>query len=147
MWSRRSENEAVIPQNSPMPTVEATAEISPTAEPMEEVVYKINDYIGLTKKQLKQKTKELRKAGLKIEYTYKYSDKVKGGKIISQKPAEGKKYKDVSDITLAVIVSKGEKPQATPVQTAKSTPVPTKNPEKKKEDDINFSGDLDKLLR
>jgi len=147
MWSRRSENEAVIPQNSPMPTVEATAEISPTAEPMEEVVYKINDYIGLTKKQLKEKTKELRKAGLKIEYTYKYSDKVKGGKIISQKPAEGKKYKDVSDITLAVIVSKGEKPQATPVQTAKSTPVPTKNPEKKKEDDINFSGDLDKLLR
>ena len=154
VWKVASRKNTVNPKRLSTTTAEVTPTMSasptafPTKEPVEEAGYQIKDYVGLTKKQLKDKTKELRKAGLKIKYKYKFSDNVASGKIISQKPRKGKEYKDVSDVSLVVTLSRGAKPTMTPKPTKipRVTPVPTKKPKTKKENDIDFSGDLDKIL-
>lgn len=109
--------------------------------------YKIGNYVGLSKKKVKTRLSELRENGLKVIYKKKYSAKPKGT-VISQKPAAGRKYKDLGKISLTIVLSRGKKPAAAvPAPTASPAP---KLPSKKKpvgsaNDSVEFSGDLDDI--
>lgn len=110
--------------------------------------YKIGNYVGLNKKKVKTNTKKLREDGLKIIYKEKYSKKAKGT-VLSQKPAAGKEYKNLKNVTLTIVLSKGKKPAATvpePTSTpsARRTPYP-KRTSTPKRDSVDFSGNLDNI--
>lgn len=116
-----------------------------------EILYRIGDYKGLDKKSVKERTKELRKKGLKLIYKEKYSDKAAKGKVISQKPSAGKEYKDLKKISLVIVISKGKKPKPQPTASPAPThrPSPTKTPSSEKPgtggDSVRFSGSLDDI--
>ena len=129
------------PVSTPAPTEEIT---TPSPSPEEKTVYNIEDYTGLTKKQVLTKTKTLRKAGLTISFKKQYSAKVKAGRIISQKPSAGKEYERLEDVALVLTISRGKKATPTPLATPVVTPAP--EPSSGKKDKVDFQGDLDSIL-
>lgn len=120
---------------------------SPSPSPEQDKTDTIGNYIGLTRRKADKATTALRKAGLRIIYQKKYSAKGKKGKIISQKPVAGTEYKEGEERSLVLVVSRGKKPHPTPtaVVTVTPTAVPARKPDKRTQQDIDFSGDLDSI--
>ena len=77
------------------PAVVQTAEASVTAVPFTTGIqeYKMASFTGMKKKAAAGKLKRQDKS-ISIQWIYKYSDKVKKGKIISQSIAKGTKYSE-----------------------------------------------------
>ncbi len=64
-------------------------------------------------------TAKLKKAGLKVKTSEKYSSSVKKGKVISQSKKAGSEVKKGTQVTL--VISKGKKPQAKPATPSYSS--------------------------
>ena len=126
------------------PQAVSTSEPTPTAQPSDVPLkrYSIGNYKGMTKKQVLEKTKELRKAGLSITYKEQYSDKEKG-QVITQKPAAGKKYEKIQSVVLVLTLSKGTKP--TPKPATRTETKKQANSKKEKKPEVDFSGSLDEI--
>ncbi len=123
-----------------------TASPNPFVTKVPEIQYTIGNYEGLTKRQVKNRTKVMRKAGLTILYQEKYSDEVTKGKVISQRPIKGKKYTKLQEVSLKLVISKGPKPTLAPTLVPIVTVAPTaKVTEQPKKEKIDFSGDLDNI--
>lgn len=127
-----------------------------TFPPAGEKEHVVEDYTGLTRKEVKKKTATLRKAGLKVQYKPRYSEK-KEGTVISQTPKAGTTYQDFEKMSLVLVVSRGQKPSPAPTPTrtpgaansrgAVSPKIPekTKKPGKTKKPEVDFSGNLDEV--
>lgn len=114
------------------------------SEAVKDREYEIADYTGLTRKQAKDKTKKLRRAGLKLRYETKYSKKAKGT-VISQTLKAGSTYENVREVSLVLVVSKGQKPSPTAAPTGAPRNRPTASSRKPKKPEMDFSGNLDEI--
>lgn len=110
----------------------------PAASPGEPEKVEIKNYKGWSQNAVRKELKRCQKAGLKLHFVKKYSEKKKGT-VLSQKPAAGRHYNSWKGVTLTLTVSKGKKP--VPVLT----PEPEKNSPKKEERAVTFHGNLDGL--
>ena len=124
-------------------TVETVKNVStespvPAASPGEPEKVEIKNYKGWSQNAVRKELKRCQKAGLKLHFVKKYSEKKKG-KVLSQKPAAGRRYNSWKGVTLTLTVSKGKKPVSVP------TPEPEKSSQKKKEGTVTFHGSLDGL--
>lgn len=111
------------------PAVVQTAEASVTAVPFTNGIqkYKMASFTGMKKKAAAGKLKRQDKS-ISIQWIYKYSDKVKKGKIISQSIAKGTKYSEGTYQKIVFTVSKGKKKVSVSAKTKAPAQIRTSAP-------------------
>ena len=106
-----------------------TTEAAVTAVPFTTGIqeYKMGSFTGMKKKAAARKLRE-QDGSLSIRWVYKYNNKVKKGRIISQSISRGTRYAEGSYRKIVFTVSKGKKRVFVPVKTNVPTPVKTNVP-------------------
>lgn len=109
MWNSAGKEEksahvTTAPHSTAEPISTSTAEPTPSAKP----TYTVGRYVGLTKTAAKTKLKILTKNGLSLQFQESYSKKKKG-RVISQSISAGTSLNNISQETLVLTISKGEK--------------------------------------
>lgn len=105
---------------------------------------KVGEYTGKNQKDIQKELKFYQKKGMRLQIIKKYSRKKKG-RVLSQKPSSGSVYTSWKEVTLTLIVSRGEKPERTPEPTPKKTSKPKQEKGKSEKGSVTFHGNLDEL--
>ena len=106
-----------------------TTEAAVTAVPFTTGIqeYKMGSFTGMKKKAAARKLRE-QDGSISIRWVYKYNNKVKKGRIISQSISRGTRYAEGAYQKIVFTVSKGKKKVSVPVKTnAPATAVPHNN--------------------